>query len=120
VSRRPVGLESHPARVAVQAESMERSARPRRDHPDGDRRVEIPMRILLVAALVLAAPDLVTGQQLPRAIFTDPPRDSAHPARMETLQIPSGGVNINGIAYLASGAGAHPTVVFFHGLPGNE
>jgi pimeloyl-ACP methyl ester carboxylesterase len=29
-------------------------------------------------------------------------------------------VKINGVAYLASGAGAHPTFVFFHGLPGNE
>ena len=39
---------------------------------------------------------------------------------MEVLHIPSGGVKINGVAYLASGAGAHPTFVFFHGLPGNE
>ena len=46
--------------------------------------------------------------------------DAAHPARMEVLHIPSGGVAINGIAYLASGAGAHPTVVLFHGMPGNE
>jgi pimeloyl-ACP methyl ester carboxylesterase len=56
----------------------------------------------------------------PAAIFTDPPADSAHPARMEVLHIPSGGVAINGIAYLAAGAGAHPTVVLFHGMPGNE
>ena len=56
----------------------------------------------------------------PTAIFTDPPADAAHPARMEVLHIPSGGVAINGIAYLASGAGAHPTVVLFHGMPGNE
>ena len=39
---------------------------------------------------------------------------------MEVLHIPSGGVNVNGIAYLAGGAGAHPTVVLLHGLPGNE
>ena len=39
---------------------------------------------------------------------------------MEVLHIPSGGVKINGVAYLASGAGVHPTFVFFHGLPGNE
>jgi pimeloyl-ACP methyl ester carboxylesterase len=39
---------------------------------------------------------------------------------MEVLHIPSGGVKINGVAYLASGAGRHPTFVFFHGLPGNE
>ena len=39
---------------------------------------------------------------------------------MEVLHIPSGGVKINGVAYLASGAGRHPTVILFHGLPGNE
>lgn len=39
---------------------------------------------------------------------------------MQVLHVPSGGVKINGVAYLASGAGAHPTFVFFHGLPGNE
>ena len=78
------------------------------------------MRLLIVAAAVAIASSSVAAQQLPRAIYTDPPRDSAHPARMEVLHIPSGGVKINGLAYLASGAGAHPTFVFFHGLPGNE
>ncbi len=38
-------------------------------------------------------------------MLTDPPHDVAHPARMEVLHIPSGGVEINGVAYLASGAG---------------
>jgi pimeloyl-ACP methyl ester carboxylesterase len=57
---------------------------------------------------------------LPPAIFTDPPGDAAHPARMEVLHIPSGGVAINGVAYLASGAGPRPTLVLMHGLPGNE
>ncbi len=50
----------------------------------------------------------------------DPPRDAVHPARMEVLHIPARGNIVNGIAYLAAGAGTHPTVVFFHGLPGNE
>ncbi len=76
------------------------------------------MRLHLAAVLAFAVP--VSAQQVPRAIFTDPPRDSAHPARMEVLHVPSGGVKINGVAYLASGAGTHPTFVFFHGLPGNE
>ena len=74
------------------------------------------MKTLSVLLLVPAA----LGAQLPRAIYTDPPRDSAHPARMEVLHIPSGGVNINGVAYVAAGRGMHPTFVFFHGLPGNE
>jgi uncharacterized protein len=75
--------------------------------------------LTITAAIALASSSLA-AQQLPRAIYTDPARDSAHPARMEVLHIPSGGVKINGVAYLASGAGIHPTFVFFHGLPGNE
>ena len=78
------------------------------------------MRLLLVTASAAIASSSLAAQQLPRAIYTDPPRDSAHPARMEVIHVPSGGVKINGVAYLASGAGVHPTFVFFHGLPGNE
>ncbi len=69
-------------------------------------------------ALVVALP--LHAQQVPAAIYTDPPHDAAHPARMEVLHVPSGGVQINGVAYLASGAGVHPTFVLLHGLPGNE
>jgi len=58
--------------------------------------------------------------QLSAAIYRDPPQDKAHPARMAVLHIPTGGVEINGVAYLASGKGPHPTVVICHGLPGNE
>jgi pimeloyl-ACP methyl ester carboxylesterase len=50
----------------------------------------------------------------------DPPRDAAHPARVEVLHIPSAGLEINGLAYVASGPGAHPTLVICHGWPGNE
>ncbi|HEU4883970.1 MAG TPA: alpha/beta fold hydrolase [Longimicrobium sp.] len=78
------------------------------------------MRFLtLAAALVLSAAAL-PAQQVSSAIYTDPPRDTAHPARMEVLHIPSGDVRINGVAYLAAGAGAHPTLIIAHGLPGNE
>ena len=79
------------------------------------------MRSLPISAIaIVACCSLLPAQQVPRSIYTDPPRDSAHPARMEVLHIPSGGVKINGVAYVASGAGLHPTFVFFHGLPGNE
>lgn len=56
----------------------------------------------------------------PAALYTDPPADAAHPARSAVLHIPTGGVKVNGVAYLAPGAGLHPTVILFHGLPGNE
>lgn len=73
---------------------------------------------LLTASLFLAS--TLGAQGVPRALDVDPPHDAKHPARMEVLHIPSGGVRINGVAMVAAGAGAHPTFVFFHGLPGNE
>ncbi|HET7584936.1 MAG TPA: alpha/beta fold hydrolase [Gemmatimonadaceae bacterium] len=87
---------------------------------------------LMLASTFVRAPQLAAQQapatqqppatqvQPPRAITTDPPRDSAHPARMEVLHIPTGSVKVNGVAYLASGAGAHPTFLLLHGWPGNE
>jgi pimeloyl-ACP methyl ester carboxylesterase len=80
------------------------------------------MRTILAAAcaVVLLSAGVASAAPPPAAIFTDPPADPAHPARMEVLHIPSGGVQINGVAYLAAGAGPHPTVLLLHGLPGNE
>jgi pimeloyl-ACP methyl ester carboxylesterase len=81
------------------------------------------MKIWIMAmAAVVAAPmgQQAAAQEVPAAIFTDPVRDAAHPARMEVLHIPSGGVAINGLAYVAAGAGPHPVVLLCHGLPGNE
>lgn len=75
---------------------------------------------LAAASLALVAPMAWAAPAIPPAIYTDPPANAAHPARMEVLHIPSGGVEINGVAYLAAGAGPHPTVVICHGLPGNE
>lgn len=77
------------------------------------RRLIVPA----IAAVLLASACQTTA--LP-AMLVDPPHDAAHPARMEVLHIPSGGVEINGVAYLASGAGTHPTLVIAHGWPGNE
>ena len=74
----------------------------------------------VIAALISCFGLALGAQQVPAAIYTDPPHDAQHPARMEVLHIPSGGVKINGVAYLAAGAGLHPTFVLLHGLPGNE
>ncbi len=41
-------------------------------------------------------------------------------AAMEAVQVPSHGVQMNGIVYVAQGAGPHPVVVLLHGFPGNE
>ncbi len=75
-------------------------------------------------APVLAATLLLTStlgaQSAPRALYVDPPRDAKHPARNEVLHLPTRGVQVNGVAFLAAGARRHPTFVFLHGLPGNE
>jgi pimeloyl-ACP methyl ester carboxylesterase len=73
-----------------------------------------------LAAVSLGLSASAAAAPPPAALYTDPPVDAAHPARMEVLHIPSGGVEINALAYVAAGAGPHPTVVLFHGLPGNE
>jgi pimeloyl-ACP methyl ester carboxylesterase len=70
--------------------------------------------LLILTALAGAA------QSVPPAIFTDPPVDKAHPAKMTVVHIPTHGLLINGVVYSPSGAGPHPTIVICHGLPGNE
>jgi pimeloyl-ACP methyl ester carboxylesterase len=77
------------------------------------------MRVMMTAMLagLLAMPLLA---QVPAALLADPPASATPRARMEVLHIPSGGVSINGVAYLAAGPGPHPTVIICHGWPGNE
>ena len=77
------------------------------------------MRARVVAATLLLTSTL-GAQSAPRAVYADPPRDAKHPARNEVLHLPTHGVEVNGVAFLAAGAGRHPTFVFLHGLPGNE
>ncbi len=77
-----------------------------------------PPALILVLSLFIAAP--AAAQSVPRAVTEDPAPDAQHPARMEVIHVPSGGVDINGVVYVASGPGPHPTFVLFHGLPGNE
>jgi uncharacterized protein len=73
---------------------------------------------LMVAALYSTV--ALALQPVPTAVIADPPSDSKFPARMEVIHVPSGGVQINGVVYVASGQSPHPAFVFFHGLPGNE
>ncbi|PKB25182.1 alpha/beta hydrolase family protein [Novosphingobium kunmingense] len=77
----------------------------------------------ILIALALAVPAASAARpepRIPAAVFTDPAPDKDFPARMEVLHVPSGGVEINGVAYLAAGKGPHPTVIICHGWPGNE
>ena len=77
------------------------------------------MRALALASSALLVASSLAAQQLSR-VEVDPPRDTLYPARLQVLHVPSGGVKINGVAYVAAGAGRHPTFLIFHGLPGNE
>ena len=63
---------------------------------------------------------LPLAAQVPAAITTDPPADVAHPAAMESFQLPSHGALLNALMYEAAGAGPHGTVMLLHGFPGNE
>lgn len=74
----------------------------------------------LLAALCGGSAALAAPADIPAAIYSDPAPDAANPAKMAVLHIPTHGVEINGVAYLASGAGPHPAVILCHGLPGNE
>ena len=82
------------------------------------------LAILAVTALALSGPQLAAktarSAAPPAAIYNDPMPDKAFPPRSEVLHIASGGVEINGLAYLAAGKGPHPTLVLCHGWPGNE
>lgn len=74
------------------------------------------LALALLPLPAMAAPPA----DVPAAIYTDPPADKAHPARMEVIHVQSGGVAINGVAYLPAGAGPHPIALICHGWPGNE
>jgi len=54
-------------------------------------------------------------------ILTDPAiTDSANPPDIGELAFSSAGQRLNGLIYMANGAGPHPTVVLLHGFPGTE
>lgn len=81
------------------------------------------MNIRILAALAVIACASAPAHGAPTmaaAISADPAPDKTFPARSEVLHIPSGGVLINGLAYIPPGAVAHPAVILLHGLPGNE
>jgi len=75
---------------------------------------------LLLAILTIALSPCARAQQIPAAISSDPARDAANPAAMETMQLPSHGALLNALVYIAAGPGPHPVVVLLHGFPGNE
>ena len=81
------------------------------------------MRALITAALLFvlsaAANIAVAGQPIPPSVISDPEPDLSHPPSSAEVLIPSHGMGMNALFYLAGGAGLHPTMVLLHGFPGN-
>lgn len=68
-----------------------------------------------------ASPSVSRSAGLYDPVTMDPhTADSAYPARMAEIAFESGGDRLNGLLYVAAGAGLHPTVLVLHGNPGNE
>lgn len=74
--------------------------------------------LLLMTGFVLALPAL--GQEGPT--WQDDPAiiDDTAPPAMREVAFTSAGARMNGLIYIANGAGPHPTVLLLHGYPGNE
>ncbi|MBB2205008.1 alpha/beta hydrolase family protein [Gluconacetobacter takamatsuzukensis] len=70
--------------------------------------------------LFLIAPAAVLAAPPPVAVIADPPADRAHPAAMAAFVIPAQEGALNAVMYRAAGVGPHPTLLLFHGFPGNE
>jgi pimeloyl-ACP methyl ester carboxylesterase len=75
---------------------------------------------LALALIVAIASTQATAAPALRSAIVDPPRDAKFPAHNQQLLIPSHGVGMNALLFVASGKGPHRTVILTHGLPGNE
>ena len=60
------------------------------------------------------------ARSIPPSVINDPAPDSTYPPQSAQVLVPSHGLGMNGLFYLAGGGGLHPTVVLLHGFPGNE
>jgi len=73
------------------------------------------MKSLSATVLVLAlssathADDM--GKLIPSSVISDPAPDPQHPPRSAQMLVPSHGMGMNALFYLAGGAGPHPTTI---------
>jgi pimeloyl-ACP methyl ester carboxylesterase len=75
---------------------------------------------VIAATLLWTGPLAARSPKAPSAVTTDPLPDAAYPANVIAFQLPTGGMKINALLYLASGEGPHPALLLLHGFPGNE
>jgi uncharacterized protein len=73
-----------------------------------------------LTGLALAAASVTATAAPSGNAMVDPPRDAKFPAHNQQLLIPSHGLGLNALLFVAAGKGPHPTVILMHGLPGNE
>lgn len=76
------------------------------------------MKTIFLTAVLLTS-TMLSAQSL-SPIDSDPPADQQNPAALVEIAVPSHGSQLLGALYLAAGAGAHPTVILYHGFPGFE
>ena len=60
------------------------------------------------------------AQTAPLPVVADSPADTKFPPALAGITVPSHGVDMDAVLYLAAGAGPHGTVLLLHGLPGYE
>ena len=86
------------------------------------RTITAGLAALMFSALASAGPAQAEPRfaPIPKAVVADTARDAAHPADLAAFTVPTGGVRVNAVMYLASGEAPHPTLLFLHGFPGNE
>ncbi len=75
---------------------------------------------VLVCMLCSAAHSDTITKTIPPSVVSDPAPDPLHPPRSAQVLVPSHGLGMNALFYLAAGTGPHPTMVLLHGFPGNE
>ena len=73
-----------------------------------------------LVGLSWSSEQLLRAQTAPIAVVADPPVDTKFPPTLAGITVPSHGVDMDAIFYLATGAGPHGTVLLLHGLPGYE
>ncbi|MEO7251770.1 MAG: alpha/beta fold hydrolase [Arenimonas sp.] len=81
------------------------------------RSLTLPIFLLLAS---FAGGALALDPAVHNPVVTDPTPDTQNPTANKQLLVPSGGVGMNAVMLMASGAHAKPTLVLLHGLPGNE
>jgi pimeloyl-ACP methyl ester carboxylesterase len=99
---------------------MARAVRRRTDDAAFRRRTGGLAVLAVCLSAAVAAQAQEGSESVRKTMLSDPSSDAAYPAELQPVRIPSGGVEMYGLFYIAQGAGPHPTVLLLHGFPGIE